>query len=117
MGFARTSIGDVGRPYARRNSAHLNVERGRVKLGGAIFIELDNLLTKTLRDVIFGSVTAVLAKKLKPILDALDEAIKNAGGLKRFIGRFLYVDPKTGQILYWLPEVEITEKEPTSVPR
>lgn len=94
------------------------VEQGRSKLGAALFIALTNLLTKTIPNIMTeivnpsGSPLAPLAKEVKLILDVLDEAIRQAGGLKGFIGKLLYVDPITGQIPYSLPEVDITAKKP-----
>lgn len=93
------------------------MEEARVKLGSAVFSGLANLLSTTVPEIMveigkpLGNPLAPVAAQVKPILDALVEAIREAGGMRGFIGKLLYVDPVTGQIHYWLPEVIVSGKK------
>jgi Domain of unknown function (DUF4157)/Lipase (class 3) len=91
------------------------LERGRARLGAALFAGLAGILTTALPEMAAeilnptGSALAPIAKRVKPIVDELYRAIQKSGGMKGFIGKLLYVDPAFGQMSdYWLPAAEVT---------
>lgn len=90
------------------------LEKGRAALGMALFLQLDVLFTTTIpqiasdlaTDGVTGG-TSSAAAHVKPLLDILMSVLKKVGGLKGLIGKILYVDPVTGRMNFWFPEVEI----------
>ncbi|HEY6139085.1 MAG TPA: hypothetical protein VI670_15085 [Thermoanaerobaculia bacterium] len=93
-----------------------SMEKARRAMGKGLSRALALLASDTFSTLILASVDPVMllalpgsvARAAAPLTNELVKAIDVAGGLRGLVKQLLYVDPKSGQIAYWLPELVVT---------